>query len=462
MSTRINVTVGDGGLLDRNAQQTAANRQARVLADQRATAEAEGVERRAADRIAAGLDPLTGLPASTPSSASTINRLDQEPAANRRGGLSIAHTWQLTEVTTALATSGLYGSWDGFATFINVGQIPGPIVTGVRHDVAIGSGDASFWLPLVFDTGGRVIPGGDVATNPDGTLPAGIGTYTFIANGVVNFNTNASVTGFLLPAGRKLSLLTLIHAYSYYDINRTTTLDVDENGFGRLVDNAGTATLVGAAAERTYRTFLIGEKTVREIAVPEPYLSVLHAEFPPANTTRVVREGGLTTAQAFTIPAFGTRTIPNGTLTATIDPYYSIGATPQVFKRINAEFDNLLPEEQIKDTPLMKRYPLRDVNRGGFAILAANENNNGLKNAYAAGEPFFYARWPVLGQSPTTTPGLPILAQPSATLRLSPGRPAYPEELQLLQLYTATDWDDPRYCRAYLTALGFTAADLTP
>jgi hypothetical protein len=85
MSTRINVTVGDGGLLDRNAQQTAANRQARVLADQRATAEAEGVERRAADRTAAGLDPLTGLPASTPSSASTINRLNQEPAANRTG-----------------------------------------------------------------------------------------------------------------------------------------------------------------------------------------------------------------------------------------------------------------------------------------------------------------------------------------------------------------------------------------
>jgi hypothetical protein len=94
MSTRINVTVGDGGLLDRNAQQTAANRQARVLADQRAAAEAEGVERRAADRIAAGLDPLTGLPASTPSSASTINRLDQEPAANRRpSGAVIDIAW---------------------------------------------------------------------------------------------------------------------------------------------------------------------------------------------------------------------------------------------------------------------------------------------------------------------------------------------------------------------------------
>jgi hypothetical protein len=85
MSTRINVTVGDAGLLDRNAQQTAANRQAKLLADQRAAAETLGVERRAADRTAAGLDPLTGLPAFSPSSASTVNRLDQEPAANRFG-----------------------------------------------------------------------------------------------------------------------------------------------------------------------------------------------------------------------------------------------------------------------------------------------------------------------------------------------------------------------------------------
>jgi hypothetical protein len=108
MSTRINVTVGDGGLLDRNAQQTAANRQARVLADQRATAEAEGVERRAADRTAAGLDPLTGLPASTPSSASTINRLDQEPAANRRGA-GVLLVPQTPYVDFGGTLTGVYG-----------------------------------------------------------------------------------------------------------------------------------------------------------------------------------------------------------------------------------------------------------------------------------------------------------------------------------------------------------------
>jgi hypothetical protein len=122
MSTRINVTVGDGGLLDRNAQQTAANRQARVLADQRATAEAEGVERRATDRTAAGLDPLTGFPASTPSSASTINRFDQEPAANRRGGDGILLVPQSPYTDFGGTLSGIFGSSRGgrvlFSRFI--------------------------------------------------------------------------------------------------------------------------------------------------------------------------------------------------------------------------------------------------------------------------------------------------------------------------------------------------------
>jgi hypothetical protein len=132
MSTRINVTVGDGGLLDRNAQQTAANRQARVLADQRAAAEAEGVERRAADRIAAGLDPLTGLPASTPSSASTINRLDQEPAANRRpSGAVIDIAWldisinSTTGVITNRVISGNGAAFSSeFDSFVNTGVDP--------------------------------------------------------------------------------------------------------------------------------------------------------------------------------------------------------------------------------------------------------------------------------------------------------------------------------------------------
>jgi hypothetical protein len=87
MSTRINVNIGDGGLLDRNAQQQAAARQAN---QQRASADkaaAEGQRQLEAVRISQGRDPLTGERLPSAGSSSRIQRINQEPAANRRSGL---------------------------------------------------------------------------------------------------------------------------------------------------------------------------------------------------------------------------------------------------------------------------------------------------------------------------------------------------------------------------------------
>jgi hypothetical protein len=84
MSTRINVNIGDGGLLDRNAQQQAAARQAN---QQRASAEkaaAEGQRQLEQERISQGRDPATGERLPSAGSSSRIQRIDQEPAANRR------------------------------------------------------------------------------------------------------------------------------------------------------------------------------------------------------------------------------------------------------------------------------------------------------------------------------------------------------------------------------------------
>lgn len=83
MSTTINVTVDDGGLPAKNRQQTAANRQAFVQGQASQQAAQQGVDQRAADRKAAGLDPTTGRPTG---SSSRLPRVTQEPAANRRGG----------------------------------------------------------------------------------------------------------------------------------------------------------------------------------------------------------------------------------------------------------------------------------------------------------------------------------------------------------------------------------------
>jgi hypothetical protein len=85
VTTRITVTTGDGGLLDRNAQQQASARQAALVKAQAEQAAATGAEQQRQRRIAAGLDPATGRPLSSAGSTSRLTRIDQEPAAFRGG-----------------------------------------------------------------------------------------------------------------------------------------------------------------------------------------------------------------------------------------------------------------------------------------------------------------------------------------------------------------------------------------
>jgi hypothetical protein len=106
MSTRINVNIDDGGLVDRNAQQQAAARQAN---QQRATAEkaaAEGQRQLEEERIRKGLDPDTGERLPSAGSSSRIQRIDQEPAANRRDALSVTRFYSRFEGNTRFFVSG--------------------------------------------------------------------------------------------------------------------------------------------------------------------------------------------------------------------------------------------------------------------------------------------------------------------------------------------------------------------
>ena len=84
MTTRINVTVDDGGLLDRNAQQQAANRQGYVVRNEQNKAATQGEAELQQRRTAEGRDPAAGQV--LPSRGSRIRRIDQEPAAFRYGG----------------------------------------------------------------------------------------------------------------------------------------------------------------------------------------------------------------------------------------------------------------------------------------------------------------------------------------------------------------------------------------
>jgi len=112
MSTRINVNIGDGGLLDRNAQQQAAARQAN---QQRATAEkaaAEGQRQLEEERISQGCDPVIGERLFSAGSSSRIQRIDQEPAAFRRGDLPmIGNAWTCEDASNVYVGSGNGNTW---------------------------------------------------------------------------------------------------------------------------------------------------------------------------------------------------------------------------------------------------------------------------------------------------------------------------------------------------------------
>ena len=93
MTTRITVTTGDGGLLERNAQQQAANRQGTLVKGQAEQAAALGDSQLRAERIAQGRDPTTGRPLPSAGSTSRLTRIDQEPAAFRRDTLGFPHVF---------------------------------------------------------------------------------------------------------------------------------------------------------------------------------------------------------------------------------------------------------------------------------------------------------------------------------------------------------------------------------
>jgi hypothetical protein len=83
MTTRINIAVDSGGLLNRNAQQTSANRQAKLTQNVQAKAGEDGKAEQEKRRLQASLDRLTGKLLAG-NNASRIQRINQEPAAFRQ------------------------------------------------------------------------------------------------------------------------------------------------------------------------------------------------------------------------------------------------------------------------------------------------------------------------------------------------------------------------------------------
>jgi hypothetical protein len=190
MSTRINVNVDSGGLLERDKQQRVANRTARLIKENAAKAAEEGKKQRNKRREAEGLDPVTGLPIPSPGSSSNIRRYDQEPAANRQEMGSMLPFWILrrTDIQSAQQTYFLgTGSANTWTSFV---RPPNTVQAATRE------GD----IPTNFsfaDTEAQALAVAPSWVNPAGLLPTRLleprtyfaatpNSYVCAPNGIMN------------------------------------------------------------------------------------------------------------------------------------------------------------------------------------------------------------------------------------------------------------------------------------
>jgi hypothetical protein len=127
MSTNINITVGDNGLLDRARQQQDASRQAQLNREAATQLEAQAIAARTAAFAAQGRDAggnlITGTPFRQP-------QIDRRPAANRQGGTTWIYDYlDLREafIENNLYTYGTYRNGSRIQNY-EFTSIEGPIV----------------------------------------------------------------------------------------------------------------------------------------------------------------------------------------------------------------------------------------------------------------------------------------------------------------------------------------------
>jgi hypothetical protein len=144
MSTNINITVGDSGLLDRARQQQAASRQAQLNREAATQLEAQAIAARTAVFAAQGRDAsgnlITGTPFRQP-------QIDRRPAANRAGDeiVQIASASRVTQFTqTATADDPL--KIDQGIVYKLKGQVYGKRVSSIAEF----QGEQGFALVEIF------------------------------------------------------------------------------------------------------------------------------------------------------------------------------------------------------------------------------------------------------------------------------------------------------------------------
>jgi hypothetical protein len=259
MSTRINIAVDSGGLLNRNAQQTSANRQAKIEKDRTLNISAEGLDQRIAAQTAKGLSvdgqPLYG------NNASRTRRIDQKPAANRNSG-------QETVSAAFLAYAGTDWNRANVFSYEWTGSNQGP-------SVWLCSLDGSYWLS-------------------DTYIPEGISNWSFLTGAGFNGDIGSSVRyddisserrltqRIVFPAGKGNFILVIRYSQA-----AAANAAYQANDSAPPEDWVVTYQIASDPQEAFF-SYYVSEKSVKKIPTPEPVKvffrrkmpSIVIAEFP--------------------------------------------------------------------------------------------------------------------------------------------------------------------------------------
>lgn len=511
MSTQINVTVDSGGLRRRDQQQRHALRLGKLESDNQRKVEAKAKQEREAAQPPA--DAVYGVPFATPSKR-------EEPAGLRQPQMSVlAHAWQSQKfIESGLSPAGLgwTGNYDpGSQLYFYThstglsGQSSVPVqqIT-LSQDLGSGSGNQITSVPS-WSFSQPNLPTNGYVLNPSIVLYVWTTEYLGWSKVIAGprtarvLDSNSSISVWLaLPAGKKNILLVNFQRVARYSVNATTmhlyrtTISSNYNDGtipqdikdrldqasleafypgqtltrfdeytvkyyydGQTVSDyevysftAPQVELLNEYSLAASNVYVCSETAVRRLELSQRVQAFLDfvnpSEFPKQAEyfmagTRIIN-GTPTLYQGVTLEVFADYL--SNTHIEQINELSGKNGHARIFKQLNDIYP-FVSSTLIKDVDATYKYTIvPDTSEGG------NQYSD-LDQAYAQNAPFYYKKGLTLADETT------YKRINSATLQLSPGRPALTD---IAQLFRGFDCDDPAYCRSMCLALGFTEADLTP
>lgn len=277
-------------------------------------------------------------------------------------------------------------------------------------------------------------------------------TVTIAGQYVVNWSNTALLAAtnslqtrsFVLPAGGEACILVMMQRYSHAYVTKAYSGSYETYQSPHTMTQAvipwppASGTPLSIRATVVNKAYLCTRRSVREITVPAALVRILNV-LNPTFTYSSALGGSVSYPDYF----------PLGAVTNGSHYFFSVDRTetwtPSVFASLNA-IRQFIDPSQLRSLAPGKRPVLTDYRYGYYA---ESETDRSL----------YYAEWTgdrdnVDPQQTTNMQRLPMVGVmvPQNPGQVVPG----------FTLNAVWDWDDPIYCRAMCSALGFTAADLTP